>query len=515
MSVSDGSALLRSIQAFWNSLTGTQRFLTALFVGGSLVLLAAVSVFATRPRMAVLFSGLAPEDAGAIVAKLQEKGVAYKLDGDGTIKVPAKNVYDLRLQMATAGLPQGGTVGFEIFDKNNFSMTEFTQQLNYQRALQGELSRTIAQIDKVEAARVHIVLPKPSVFETETAHPSASVVLKLRPGGELQPEQVGGIVHLVASAVEKMKPEYVTVVDTRGTVLSEASEDGFSAGARLSTSQLELKRRYETAIEREVQTMLDRVVGPNKAVVRANVRLNLDQRETHSEIVQPLAANKGALSSEERTEETYGGTQPPAQASTGGGRLAQIRVQEVPEKSYHRLETVNKYDLSKTTEHVVKAPGTVEQLSVAVMLDGDLSSYSVPAIKSAVEAVAGIDANRGDRVIVEAVPFDKTAARAEEKEFKAAATRETFISVGKGVGAAAILMIFLFFLRGIVKQINFAPPTSPQPEAAGSPAPETVSTAQVEIPQPPVEAVALAGSDSTGVNPEAVARVVREWISRD
>jgi len=201
--------------------------------------------------------------------------------------------------------------------------------------------------------------------------------------------------------------------------------------------------------------------------------------------------------------------------------MMRVDVEEVSRKGYHRLETVNKYDLSKTTEHVVKAPGSVEQVSVAVMLDGDVSSYSLPAIRSAVEAVAGIDLKRGDKVIVEAVPFDKTAAKAEEKELKAAATRETFVSVGKAVGAVAALLVFLFLLKGIVKQIKLVPPVPLnserlEPIVAGYPAVEPAANLESEPAPAAVETGPKPAPEPVVVgSPEEVAKVVREWISRD
>jgi len=514
-------AKLGPIQAagrFWASLTSTQRFITAIFAVTSIVLLVLVSIIATRPRMGVLFSGLEADDAGAIVARLQERKIEYDLEGGGSvIKVPAKDVYKTRLALASSGLPQGSNVGFEIFDKASLGMTEFAQRMNYQRALQGELARTIGQLDQVEQSRVHLAIPEPSVFEDKEKHPAASVIVKLRPGGQLAPEQVGGIVHLVSSAVEGMKPNYVTVVDTRGNVLSEASDSTDALDARLSATQLQLKREHEHQIEKNIQSMLERVAGPNKAIVRVNAKVNFDRRETDSEIYRPLAENKGVVLSEERVEESYNGSS----GTVGGpvGVRGNIRRQSVTAREgepggYRRVETNSKYQVSRTTEHVIKAPGTVEQLSVAVMLDGKVDQSRIPAIRSAVEAAAGVDLTKGDKVIVESVPFDDTALKEEAKEMKAAAARETFLSYGKTAAGVLLLFGFLFFLRGMLRQIKIGVPagvTSPLgsvqvASAADAPAAKLAPEA---APAPLDPSAVLAQA-----KPEDVAKVVKEWISK-
>jgi flagellar M-ring protein FliF len=237
---------VQTLIKIWNAMTSTQRFMSVAFLSLSIVLLLIVSVIASRPKMDVLYSGLAADDAGAVINKLQEQGIPYEISGNGSvIKVPSNKVAELKIAMAAQGLPQSGTVGFEIFDKNTFGMTEFSQRVQYQRAIQGELARTISQLDAVSAARVHITIPSPTVFKNEDSKPSASVVVKLRPGRDLETESVAGIVHLVASSVEGLRPENVTVVDTHGNVLSAAVRDATGLDPRLSASQLQLKSQYE------------------------------------------------------------------------------------------------------------------------------------------------------------------------------------------------------------------------------------------------------------------------------
>ncbi|MGQ9581637.1 MAG: flagellar basal-body MS-ring/collar protein FliF, partial [Armatimonadota bacterium] len=264
-----------ALSRLWKELSPAQRLVVAAFASLAFTSVVLIGMALSRPRMAVLFSGLTSEDAGAIAQKLAEQKIPYRLSADGTtIEVPANKVYDVRLQLATQGLPQGGTVGFELFDKSNFGMTEFAERLNYQRALQGELQRTIKQLAPVVDARVHIVMPEEKLYTSEQNPVTASVVLRLRRDRPLSDGQVGGIVHLVSSAVEGLKPSNITVIDTEGNVLSEAVTLAGSGGQLLTAAQTKLKRQYEIELAANLQGMLARIVGPDKAVVRVSAELN-------------------------------------------------------------------------------------------------------------------------------------------------------------------------------------------------------------------------------------------------
>ena len=221
----------------------------------------------------VLFSNLSTEDASGIVAKLQEKKIPYELSGGGdTISVPSEKVTEIRLEMASLGLPQGGGVGFEIFDQKNLGATEFEQQLNYRRALQGELARTINSLDEIQQCRVHLALPKDSLFVEEQKKPTASVTLKLKSGRTLRPDQIEGIGHLVASSVEGLNPADVMVVDSRGNILSRKQDD--SRLGKMTASQVEYQANIEKDMTNRIQTMLEKVVGQGKAVVRVAADLD-------------------------------------------------------------------------------------------------------------------------------------------------------------------------------------------------------------------------------------------------
>ena len=224
-----------------NLLIGAGLILSLLFFGSLIY-------WNSKPEFQVLFSNLSQEDAGEMVNKLKEKKIPFQLSSNGSsILVPREQVYDVRLTLAAEGLPKGGGVGFEVFDRTNLGATDFVQKLNYQRALQGELSRTIRQIKEVEQARVHVVTPKESLFLDEQKKPSASVLLKTRSGMKLEASQVEGIVHLLASAVEGLDSGNITVVDTSGKILYKRSEP--TSFGQMTTTQLEYQRNIEEGIK--------------------------------------------------------------------------------------------------------------------------------------------------------------------------------------------------------------------------------------------------------------------------
>ncbi|RMF89198.1 MAG: flagellar M-ring protein FliF, partial [Nitrospinota bacterium] len=263
-------ALLDKLPERLRNLPPTRLFLLLGLAGVGLAIALVSLLWMSRGSdQQVLYTRLTLEDAAAITARLKEMGVPYTLHNEGTtISVPASRVYELRLKLAAEGLPQGGGVGFELFDQRNFGMTEFVQKINYRRALQGELSRTISQLAAVETARVHLVIPEKSLFLEEQEKPTASVVLKLRPGHRLRPEQIRGIAHLVASSVEGLQPADVIIVDSSGQILNQKEEgENFLS---LTEAQLEYQKRIEQSLERRVESLLERAVGKGKVAVRVS-----------------------------------------------------------------------------------------------------------------------------------------------------------------------------------------------------------------------------------------------------
>ncbi|RPJ38569.1 MAG: flagellar M-ring protein FliF, partial [Deltaproteobacteria bacterium] len=276
-----------------------------------IVLLASVATFGSliywnsTPDYQVLFSNLSQEDAGEMVAKLKEKKIPFELSPGGTsILVPKEKVYDVRLALTAEGLPKGGGVGFEVFDRTSLGTTDFVQKLNYQRAMQGELSRTIKQIKEVEQARVHIVTPKESLFVEEQKKPTASVFLKTRAGMSLSASQVEGIVHLVASAIEGLDPSHITVVDTSGRILSKRNDS--SLIGQMTTNQLDYQRNLEEGYKRKIQGMLEEMLGLNKAIARVSADIDFQQVDITEERFDPNGVVRSEQKNSERSSNNSG-----------------------------------------------------------------------------------------------------------------------------------------------------------------------------------------------------------------
>ena len=484
--------------------------------------LVGVALWTQQPEMQVLFANLAPEDAGAIVEKLKESKVPYQVAAGGTsILVPDAQVHDLRLLLAGQGLPHGGGVGFEIFDRSTLGMSEFVQKLNYRRALQGELARTIAQMPEVARARVHLAVPERRLFSNEQDRPRASVVLSMRGSSGLTKGQVQGIVHLVASSVEGLQPNDVTVVDGHGRLLSDGSGDG---PTRLTGSQLEYQRSLEKDIETRIQTMLERIVGINKAVVRVSSLLDFRQVEMTEERYDP---NGQVARSEQRSQEKSTGTNGvsggvPGVASNVPPGEAQEPTQTSSTSNVNKNEVVN-YEISRTVSKIIEPTGTIKKLSVAVLVDGtyeapkegeaaDVPRKYIPRseadmkrIEEIVKKAMGYSADRQDEVEVVNVQFGFEAepgAGASAEEPPATAKWQPYIRYG--VGGLLFLLILLFVVRPLVAALTAPGPPSIQPQGGSAGA----AFAQAELAGvSQTRALEFAKSD-----PESTALVVKQWL---
>ncbi len=426
------------------------------------LLITAASIFllvylTTQVEYRVLFSNLSNEDAGNIVSRLSEKKIPYKVSASGgAISVPVDKVSELRLELAAAGLPQGGGVGFEIFDTKTLGATEFEQQLNYRRALQGELSRTINGLDEIQSSRVHIALPKDSLFTEQQKRPTASVTLRLKSGKSLRPAQIDGIVHLVASSIEGMNPEDVMVVDSRGTILSAKQSD--SKLSKLTAQQIDFQRNMEKDLAARIQTMLENVVGQGKAAVRVTAELDFRIMEKTEESYNPEAQ---VVRSTQRNSEKENAVTPAG------------AVSENPKKE--KLDEIINYEINKVVSKTVMPVGETKKLSIAVLVDGKyrknekneevyqaLTKNEIESLEDLVRKSAGVNPQRGDQVVVTNMPFRKV----EAEEAEAASLQEnieTFSPVLKYVGIFAIIaLIVMFVLRPMLKSImSGAPAISP------------------------------------------------------
>ena len=550
---------LKSITEPFKRLPRWQKFVVFGVAALAFLALVAVAFMGSRTEYGVLYSNLDPTDAGRIVKELQTKGIPFKLAKQGTtILVPKDKVYALRLEFAGEGLPKGGGVGFEIFDKTNIGMTQFLEHVNYVRALQGELARTIRQLDPVEDARVLLVIPKKSVFLEEQKPPKATVVLKLRPGVDLKPSQVKAIVHLVASAVEGLKPENVTVVDTLGRDLTEmlAEKEG-EMGAAVAKG-LEYKRKLEKLYEKKILSLLERTLGPGKAVAKVTVELDYSKVEKFKEVYDP----ENVVRSEQTVEESAQGKVPgvggvPGVQSNLGPAQKILANQSV---NYTRRKVTRNYEISKTTERVVVPPGVIKRITASVTVDGHyekvkkgkkeeevykpLSEQELQSIKKLVMAAIGYNRKRGDVVEVVNLRFRNDLLKKEAEELKKMEQREFIISLIKyGAFFVFVILFLLFVIRPLVRYIIEGGGAKEEPgvplrgegvaeevasqagvsqaAAAYSKAAGVKEEEELELPEPEELAKELMGEDifenlkSEKLKTKAMLEKVREWTSKN
>lgn len=435
--------------------------------------------WAGKPNFDLLYSNLSEKDAGAIVSKLRDQRIPYEISANGTaILVPRDQIYETRLDLASEGLPQGSGVGFEVFDNAKLGMTEFVQNVNYQRALQGELSRTINGFAEVESSRVHIVMSAKSLFLEDEEPATASVALKLRSGRRLGRDQVQGIVHLVSSSVSQLKPENVTIVDSSGKMLAGLKE-AFTGG-RASSDHLEFQEKVEIGMEQRVKTMLEKVLGPGKAIVKLSCSLDFTKFEKTEEIYDPEGR---VIRSEQVLSTTSNGQgEVPAVAAaavpaaagtvrTEGAEAAQPGT--VP--TYQKQDRTVNYEIGKVVSHTVEPVGKIKRISVAVVVDGihklvkaergkEKTEYfprtqeEMVKLESLVKRAVNFDAERGDEVVVTNIPFETPLAA----EGEAGMIEESWTSklmVFKPVMkyaflAGFVLFSFMFVARPLVRWLT-------------------------------------------------------------
>ncbi len=389
-------------------------FVTALAIVGGLI---SLQKWNKERDFRPLFTNLAPEDAGQVVTRIRESGVEFRLAGNGaTILVPSDKVAELRLQLASAGLPKSGRLGFEIFDKANFGATDFTEQVNYHRALEGELERSVMSLAEVEQARVHITFPKDSIYAESKQPAKASVMVKLRPGAKLSPQNVTAVTHLTASAVEGLLPEAVSVLDMQGNLLNRPRKPGLD-GSDASEAALEYRQKLERDLLLKINGTLDPLLGAEKFRAAVSVDCDFTSGEQSEEVFDPT---KSVMVTSQRTED--GATVPSASGVPGtASSLPRPTSRPGTGGSANSRRTENiAYQSSRVVKHTKMPQGAVKRVSVSVLLDHTLrwdkgkriveppAAEKLKVVKDLVAGVAGTVTERGDQVIVESFPFEAT-----------------------------------------------------------------------------------------------------------
>lgn len=428
--------MLEQLRDTWDALERRQQMMLVAAAVAAVGAVVAVGIWSTRPSWAVLYAEMMPADAQAVVEQLEEQGVPYRLTAGGSaVEVPRERLYELRLKLAGEGLPGGGSVGFELFDRTSFSASDLQNNVNLQRAIQGELERSIATLSEVSTCRVHLALPEERLFTEQQEAPSASVVVGLR-GGRLGSGQVAAITQLVASAVPSLEPDAVTVVDTNGNVLS-GGWDG--SGGLLTMAQLEATRAHEERIRQHLQSMLDSVLGAGKSVVRVQAELDFESQQLTRRTLEP-AGGEGLVTSEETTTEQYEGIGPRGEVGGPAGIDGTVADGTDAEggRYEHRHER-REYDYSRLEEQISRPPGSVRRLTVAVVIDDGLDTAVAGQVQQLVEAAAGIDPQRGDVVTVETMTIEANRLAEQQKSDETAETGGPAVSVPALVGGGILL----------------------------------------------------------------------------
>jgi flagellar M-ring protein FliF len=508
---------------FLSSLSPRQKRLIVLAVPVFLILAAAGSYLFKQGYYSPLFTNLSPQDGAAVIRELEAEKIPFQLRGDGSvIAVPRQIVYEARLKLAGKGIPVGGGVGFEIFEKTSFGMSEFTQQVNYLRALQGELARTINVLGAVQSSRVHLALPSRSSFLGDEEKPSASAVIELKPGYHLTTEQVDGIIHLIATSVPKLVPERVTVLDTSGRTLRGQPAAGPGA-ANESESLHQMKVRFEQELERRIETMLDPVLGPGRVVVRVNSQMSFQETQMMREQFDPnnqvVRSQQQLLDDAPAKSFAKAAGVPGVQSNIPSGEAANQKEKE-KESAPKRSGQMVSYEVGKTTSRISEPRGQITRTSVAVLVDGkyENGNYAPRApeemeqIKGIVMRAMGYDAERGDQVEVANIPFKAEPAPTISTLPIASLPPLTNPPLGIGVAAgAALLGVFLFAgLRRGGKRKPYRPLDVQQspPPAMVKEAVEGVIDKVVVTQDPRREQLVQITRDYH----EAMVRIIRMWL---
>ncbi len=457
-------------------------------------------IWTNRTQFKAAYSGLTKDDAASVVESLKESNTPYRLAGDGTtIMVPEEIVYDVRLTMAKQGIPKGGGVGYEIFDKTEFGTTEFVQKINKKRAVQGELSRTISAFDEVKTARVMIVMPKDSVFVEEVKKPSASILLELN--SDLDKEKVTAIAHLVASSIQDLTPKLVTIVDTAGRILFEGKSEEEQAkimAQNLADTQYQYKIRFEENLTRRIQTMLERIVGKDKAIVRVTSEMDFSKNDMNEEIYDPFERGGEFVRSRKNRAEKIKNAieETPTPSSVNPIVEDEISGQGGNELTDKSDDTFN-YEISKRVRATKKPMAVLNRLSVAAVVDGNYeyktdengnrnriyvprSTEEMNRFQNIVINAMGYNEERSDQVSMESFPFASIADLQTQPE--AVGWQKLQKDYGKLAGnALLVLILFLFVIRPIIKTVKDIKTTV---EQEALPSPEEIALIGEEDDEP-------------------------------
>jgi flagellar M-ring protein FliF len=533
----------------FNQLPATRKMGLAAALAAAIALFVGLLLWSSTPEYKVLFSNLAEKDAGTITTALQQLNAPYKTGPGGTLLVPADQVYDLRFKLAAQGLPQGGAVGFELMDSPRLGMTQFQEQVQFQRGMEGELARTVQALSPVESARVHLAIPKPSVFIRDKQKPSASVLVNLHPGRSLDPGQVQSIVHLVSSSVAELSPNNVTVVDQAGNLLTNVS-DGASARG-LNASQLDYIRQMEGYYAQRIEAIVSPIVGVGN--VRAEVRADLDfsESEATSESYRPNptpdaqavrslqtvedqnnAGNQAQGIPGALTNQPPGPATAPLNAPPGANAGPNNGAGQGAGATSSRRENTTNFELDKTIRHTREPLGRIKRLSVAVVVnyragipdENGVATNPVPLppaeleqINNLVRESMGYSQQRGDTINVVNAAFSESKAELDIPLWK---DPDNVAMVKALLKNLLIFGLAFYLVFGVLRPIlrDMTKPPEPQPASSGPAGGAGGVTGGAEGQQAAVDTygeILVKVREFAKADPKVTADIVKEWMAKE
>lgn len=522
-------------------LSNQQKVLLMVTVAAIVALLVASSTWIKQADYRVLFSNVSERDGGAIIAALEQLNVPYKFsESGGAILVSGSKVHEIRLRLAAQGLPKGGSVGFELMENQKFGISQFAEQVNYQRGLEGELSRTIQSIGAVQAARVHLAIPKPTVFVRQDLKPSASVMLNLYPGRLLEPSQITGIQNLVAASVPNLVATSVTLIDQSGAMLSQLKSALMDAG--LDPTQIRYVHQIEASAIQRVDDILSPIVGRGNARVQVAADVDFSQSEQTAETHRPNATpSDAAIRSQQISESLNGGTpaqgvpgalsnQPPVPATAPltqppivANAAPNAATGAVSQQSSGRKDSTINYEVDKTIRHTKQSVGTIKRLSAAVVVNHrkdakgvakPLPESELKLISDLVKEAMGFNKERGDTVSVANAPFttpernDVTLPLWKDPEIVALLKELLKYAAIAGIVAYLLLKV----VRPLMKTLLEPPPTAVKPIGGTI----NISSEEDEQGRSPSASDSLErklghAREVAHKDPKVVANIIKDW----
>ncbi|MBC8095350.1 MAG: flagellar M-ring protein FliF [Akkermansiaceae bacterium] len=473
------SKLGTQLLEIWKQLGVSQRVsvlaATLVVIGG----LVSLAFWSSRADYGLLYGKLSDTESAKVIAALDDAKVPYKIGtGGSSIMIPADKVHLMRMQLAGRGIPQGDGVGFEIFDKPNFGISDFVQRANYVRAVQGELGRTISQLDEIDSARVMVVLPENRLLLDKDKHPTASVFIRVRGNSPLQPQAINSIRFLVANSVEGLKPNNVSIVDNLGNVLSENSDNDSLTG--MTTTQLTARRNLEQYLGKKAQDVLEKVLGPGQAIVRVSAEINFDTVTRTEEKFDP---DGQVIRSQTKNDEnndsstSSGGNGPVGISANTATETNTVSTASSPVNNTKNRKVVSttEYENAKTTSSILQVAGGIKRLSTAVTVASRYegagterkvtprSTEDIEKLRRIVQNAVGTDSERGDQIALEELPFNDEFAANITRELDLQQKNQVWWELARNatypaLGVLALIVLAVIFKRTPVQEIPIGVP---------------------------------------------------------